>query len=330
MPRIGNVPSLVASLYFVMGMILSIRAQVLGPSVPLEDFDRELGPFEIKGQRFTLVLHMKRVQAQGAVADPEFQETLARLEFKDAQGVVHYENALPVPDVAESRFVETTRAQARILQGKQGTGLLLSYLTLPSTPLGGASYQVLGLINSKLVPFSKPVFLEGDLMNDDLVMIERDGDDLIRALEEPGVQGDMVTFRVWTGNFFVIVPLKVDWLLGKFAPAWQCRKMTARGWQPLCQVRVEAERVPQEEDLTFVRLHQEPEEGFGTPAHVVVKKDSQVEFLAAETEVNWNEETNGVGLGVSDDVWLKVRIDGKEGWIHTQEDFMAIGLPQAG
>ena len=135
MPRIGNVPSLVASLYFVMGMILSIRAQVLGPSVPLEDFDRELGPFEIKGQRFTLVLHMKRVQAQGAVADPEFQETLARLEFKDAQGVVHYENALPVPDVAESRFVETTRAQARILQGKQGTGLLLSYLTLPSTPL---------------------------------------------------------------------------------------------------------------------------------------------------------------------------------------------------
>lgn len=37
-----------------------------------------------------------------------------------------------------------------------------------------------------------------------------------------------------------------------------------------------------------------------------------------------------VQLGVGDDLWLKVRIDGKEGWIHTQEDFTAIGVLQAG
>ena len=79
-----------------------------------------------------------------------------------------------------------------------------------------------------------------------------------------------------------------------------------------------------------MRLHPEADEERGTPAHVVVKKDSKVEFLAAETEVAWNEDADGVGLSVSDDVWLKVRIDGKEGWIHTQEDFTAIGLPQAG
>jgi hypothetical protein len=29
-------------------------------------------------------------------------------------------------------------------------------------------------------------------------------------------------------------------------------------------------------------------------------------------------------------MWLKLRIDGREGWIHTQEDFLAIGLPQSG
>ena len=44
----------------------------------------------------------------------------------------------------------------------------------------------------------------------------------------------------------------------------------------------------------------------------------------------WDEEKDIVGLGVGEDLWLKVRIDGKEGWIHTQEDFSAIGLPQAG
>ena len=82
--------------------------------------------------------------------------------------------------------------------------------------------------------------------------------------------------------------------------------------------------------MTFVRLHVEAEEGIGTPDHVVVKKDSKVEFLAAEGEVRWDEDERGVGLSPGDDFWIKVRIDAKEGWIHTQEDFLAIGLPQAG
>lgn len=28
------------------------------------------------------------------------------------------------------------------------------------------------------------------------------------------------------------------------------------------------------------------------------------------------------------DRWLKVRVDGKEGWIHSEEDFRALGLPE--
>jgi len=295
------------------------------PEAPrLEDIVRELGPFEIKDQRFTVVLHMKRVSTQGPVVDPEFQETLAKLEIKDATGAVHYAKDFPVAEVERDSFVETTAAFAQLLRGKQGNGLLITYGSLPSTPRGGLAWQVFGLFDNKLIPFSQPVYLEGDLVND------RDGAPVVETSAEPNLEADVLHFRVWTGNFDAIIPLKIDWLLGKFAPAWQCQKMTAQGWRPLCQVRVEADRVPQEEDLTFVRLHQEPEEGLGTPAHVVVRKDSQVEFLAAETEVLWEEDANGIALSVSGDVWLKVRIDGKEGWIHTQEDFMAIGLPQAG
>jgi len=29
-------------------------------------------------------------------------------------------------------------------------------------------------------------------------------------------------------------------------------------------------------------------------------------------------------------VWLKVRISGQEGWVHSEEDFQALGVPQAG
>lgn len=306
------------------GLALPAGAQDTPQAAQLEDFDRELGPFAIRDQRFTVVLHMKRVATRGPVVDEVFQETLARMEIKDAAGAVHYEQEFPVSELERDSFVETSAATVKLLRGREGSGLLMTYGVAPSTPRGGVSWQVFGLFDNKLIPFSKPVYLEGDLLND------RDGAPVVETSEEPNLRGDVLYFRVWTGNFDAVIPLKIDWLLGKFAMAWRCQQMTAQGPKLLCEVRVEAERVPQEEDLTFVRLHQEPEEGFGTPAHVVVRKDSQVEFLAAETEVVWDEDANGVGLSVSDDVWLKVRIDGKEGWIHTQEDFMAIGLPQAG
>jgi hypothetical protein len=68
----------------------------------------------------------------------------------------------------------------------------------------------------------------------------------------------------------------------------------------------------------------------GTPAHVVVKKDSRVEILAGKVLVTWEEGKDGIGLGVADDIWVKVRIDGKDGWIHSGEDLQAIGLYRAG
>ena len=308
------------------------QQSAVAQAAALEDFDKQLGPFEIRGQPFTVLLHMKRVRGQRAVVDPDSQETLSKMEIKDAGGAVHYERTFPLSEVFEGSFAETIHASAQPLQGKQGSGLLVTYGASPSTPLGGLSWQVFSLfagppsapMNGKLVPFSKPIFLEGSLINGE------SGEPVVRTSEEPRLQGDVLHFRVWTGNFYVMIPLRILWFQNTIGPAWRCQKMTARGVKPICEVRIEADRAPAEEDTTFVRLHVEPEEGFGTPAHVVVKKDSQVEFLAAETEVVWNEDADGVGLSVSDDVWLKVRIDGKEGWIHTQEDFTAIGLPQAG
>jgi len=287
----------------------------------LADVTRQLGPFELRGQRFTVVLNKKRIAGSN---DTDFGETLALLEIRDAGGQVHYQKSFPY-EVDGNRFFETTDASAQLLRGKQGSGLLLTYGRLPSTPLGGESRQVFGLfsgpssspVNGKLVPFSAPIFAEGQLINGK------------PTSEEPNLQGDVLNFRVWTDNFFVIIPLRILWFQNTIGPAWRCQKMTQRGPRPICQLRVEADRVPAEEDPTFVRLFPEPEESF-TPAHIVVKKDSKVEFLAVEVESIWSEDAEGVGLSTGEDPWVKVRINGKEGWIHTQEDFMAIGLPQTG
>ena len=64
--------------------------------------------------------------------------------------------------------------------------------------------------------------------------------------------------------------------------------------------------------------------------HAVIRRNSKVEFLEAAGVLHWQEAGDFVSLTVDGDLWLKVRIDGREGWIHTQEDFNAIGLPQSG
>ena len=82
----------------------------------------------------------------------------------------------------------------------------------------------------------------------------------------------------------------------------------------------------------------------------VVKEDSKVDLLTALVATHWLEgptSSNGPWIfqlndagsfgvtsgGVADthasnDLWLKVRIDGKEGWMHSEEDFYALGLPE--
>jgi hypothetical protein len=228
-------------------------------------------------------------------------------------------------EVDKDHFAETTEISAQMLEGSQGSGLLVTSDEEPSTPLGGGSYQVFGMLNGKLVPFSKPISTEGNLIRP-----EPPSEKVIKTSTEPGLQAEVLRFRVWSGNAFVIIPVRVDWMLAKVRPAWQCYRMTAHGRQPQCQFKVEADRRPPKSELSFVRLHSEPEEGMGIAEHVVVQKDSKVEILEASGEQVWDEGTEQIGLGLGEDLWLKVRIDGKEGWIHTQEDFNAIGLPQAG
>src|SRR5262250_1475661 len=82
----------------------------------LEDFAQRLGPFELKDQRFEVVLHKKRV---GGGTDHDTQETLTRLVIRGPGGAVHYEASFPYR-LAGSQFEETMDAQVQTLEGTQG------------------------------------------------------------------------------------------------------------------------------------------------------------------------------------------------------------------
>ena len=63
-----------------------------------------------------------------------------------------------------------------------------------------------------------------------------------------------------------------------------------------------------------------------------MKKNSKVEFLKARAVVRWSSVGDAMRADLSD-LWLRVLIDDdtdKEGWIHGEEDFAAVGLPSGG
>src|SRR5207302_8920388 len=143
---------------------------------------------------------------------------------------------------------------------------------------------------------------------------------------------DVINIHVWTGYFFAIIPVGIDWSRRSLTLAQHCFYQSGHGAaEEGCEVPLQpVERMPADQDLTFVRLFPAARETSGTPAHVVIKRDSKVEILLAKVLAKWDEGPYAVSLGVDDNLWLIVRIDGTAGWIHTAEDFAALGLQPSG
>jgi len=286
-----------------LALVISMAA--LGQVVPeasVETEDRLAGPFAVGDRSFQLVL---------AVAKLDGAETVAGVQVKDPDGTVCFERKLPY-EISGGQFEETTSAEAEPLIGKSGSGLLLTYRLNPSGARRSRSWQVLGVVGGKLVPFSPPVTPEGELVG------QVRGSPMNTARDE-ALQVDVLNFRIWTGNFFAIVPLEVNWDQGYVRPAYH---LVAK-----CRMLVEGQRKPPESEAS-VALFPESDQKPGAPVQVVVRKDSAVELLWAEGRILWEESEDRVNLSAFENIWLKVRIDGKEGYLHSPENFAAIGLPE--
>ena len=231
-----------------------------------------------------------------ALGGRSFQVTLlvTGVQVKDADGVLHF----------EKKIAEKTDAQVTLLKGRNGAGLLLTYES--SAP--ARSWEVLGIVDGKLKSFGLPIAPEGDLRGE-------------IPSWDAALLADVLNFRVWTGNFFVIVPVEVNWERGIVRLAYNLVRR--------CRMAVQATRKPAE-SVASVQLFPGTDETAGDPVEVVVKKDSVVELLEAEGRVRWEESDDQISLAVEEDIWIKVRIDGKEGYLHEPEDFEAVGLPEAG
>jgi hypothetical protein len=227
-------------------------------------------------------------------------------------------------------------ASARILSGKYFTGLLISYRLRLANGENAEAWQVFGYQDGRYKPqdarfriFDKP--LRGDYGANtaaEMQVVTPNG-----AVTKPMVpEGEIFEFRVWTGSFYLILPVGVDFAHGKLRPGMRCAG-TGGGKPGMheigCDMRVEAQRKPPEAETTFLRLLSGDEPDQGEPLHLVLDKNSKVEILKANAFVDWGLSGDLMQVAFRD-LWLQVQIDGddqKKGWIHTNEDFAAIGLP---
>ena len=287
------------------------RVTVEQPRV--EDVVERKGPFTIKGQTFTVVEHLKRTRQEGEAGD---DATLALLEIVDSGGVVQYRDDFAYA-AGDGGFCP---ASVKVISGSNGAGFLLEMACEVSAPEGGGSWQILSVSNGKISALGKPFSAQGVM-----------GDFVPGKINKIGnatqILPDELRIRLFTGYFYVSVPLRVGWE-GGLALAQSCFSQTGHGFAPDgCEMPVEdVERHPSEQELTFVRMFSESNDQTRIPEHVVVKKDSRVEVLACKVFVTLQESKTGINLGVGPDIWVKFRVDGKEGWIHTEEDLQAVGL----
>ena len=218
---------------------------------------------------------------------------------------------------------------AQLASGKTGAGLVIHYreqmaVSQTSALQTSESWQLFGLVNGKLTPLGKPVPIgEGVTGGPFMGVMMRAATGTVSVIGQP----DTIEVRAWTGNFYVFVPLRVEWSHGGLAQGQRCVEMFGGRLKDVgCDMRVEAVRKIPSDQFTFARLFVEANENLGSVQHAVMQKDSKVEILGARAITTWNENAELI-QPVFVDIWLHVRIDDRTGWIHGEENFAAVGLP---
>jgi hypothetical protein len=284
--------------------------------------------FIVAQQTFRLQTHVQSIEGTK-------EETVEWWELRNAKDRVVYRQSYPIA-FENGMFESTTSISASSFTTSQGGGILIHGMDLPSAPDSGGWVQMFGYKYGRdkygadeglFGPFGPPIYVEGEFLD---VGTDSSGPAPANVGgATPTVRRDVMKFRLWTGNFNIVYPVLINWVSGSLQPAWRCPELTSKGRVDRCTYQLTAEEAHRDNQLTFVRLFTDPDEA-GTPGHVVVQPQSKIEFLEARTPVTWNQDDKAISFNVSGDTWLKIRIDGVEGWIHSEEDFDAVGLPQAG
>lgn len=296
------------------------------------------GPYPLGNQQYTVTLQYSGLLENSSrlASSANSTSTLSRLEILDAQGKSLYQESFPYA-VVQRRFTRTLSAYSSLLPGAGGGALVIRFIErLAPSPdaepqLPKESWQVFGVVNGHLAPFGAVLPLGHGT---DIAV----GGVVAAVMIKGGIEvmpmastAEVLAFRVWTGHFYALVPVRFDWPHGKWGEGEQCYTtdsgtLRERG----CIMPIEAvpEPRPSDADTIYVHLFESPDGNLDNSLNVPISPDAQPEFLDMMAIVQW--EANGQRVECSfRNLWLRIRIDGKEGWVEDQQAFDALGLPLA-
>jgi hypothetical protein len=292
--------------------------------------EERLGPFAISGNNYAVVLHKKHLSVTEA-GEPCSADGVVVMEIVDATGAATYGRTYPL--FADDEALSAWSVFAHILKGTNGTGLLLRSRPNESS---GFYEQIFGVVNGKLVPFCGPF---------PAMQVKPDASGVYRTVGALGPQADEIPVTMGTGRFVIAIPIRLDWVQGKLTLAPQCPELAAGNAHAMCQYHMVDPKsfLQKPKSVTFVRLYSSPNENSGKPERVIVKPASQIDLLAYIADMELKQpgflhaplpeefpvkDMASIGIAPNSDGWLQVRIDGKVGWIHGNEDLDALGLPE--
>lgn len=259
--------------------------------------------------------------------------TLFALDILDARGNSVYQETFPSPS-SEERPAQTLIASASLLTGAQGAALVIRFLELRPAALGanggGAaeSWQLFGVVNGRLRTFGAvlPLGKGTDIAVGGVVTaIMLQGGIAVMPLASTA---ERLEFPAWTGNFYVLVPVLVDWAHGQWGEGEECYQLANGSLRERgCSMRVIAARGPQPADagVPYVRLFAATDGDTYNSVNVPVRPGSRVDFPQALAIVQWEARGKRVECSFRS-VWLQTRVDGRPGWVQGEQAFEALGL----
>jgi hypothetical protein len=297
--------------------VLALCLLVLVPATPARQDDapspaptrygRTLGPFSIEGHDFTVKLSVicyKESRHEGVCSEDD-EETVGSVKIVDENGKTRFSKSFPVARVHEA---ERHLVDAKLLEGREHQVLEITYENLPSAPGTGESVQLFALRNGTLQPLDpEPLEFHGGLAD----LPAGQSKNSKRLLEN-----DSLRIYAFTNFFYIVTPVRVNWK--DFRLEQQDSGEFDVADQPPYQI------YPDIESERFIHLYPSPDKKT-TPVGVNITPQSHVQLLKARFIAAPPDEHDS-----ANDTWLKIRIDGKEGWILGVDDYTAVGLSFAG
>ena len=308
--RMGRLFTLVGLAVLALCFIVLVPAAAQQDDAPVPAptrYVRTLGPFPIEWHEFTVKLNVicyKESQHEG-VCNEDDEETVSSVKIVDENGKSCFSKSFPVSTVHK---LGRHLVDATLLEGREHQALELTYEDLPSPPRTGESTQLFGLRNGTLKPLDlEPLEFHGGLAD----LPAGQWKNSKRLLEN-----DTLRIYALTNYFYIVTPVRVNWK--DFRLEQQESGDFDVADQPPYQIR------PDIESERLIHMYPSPDKKT-TPVGVNLTPQSRVQLLKARFSAAPPNEHDS-----ANDTWLKIRIDGQEGWILGVDDYTALGLSFAG